>query len=1041
MSKNLSKNKKIKSTFTAKLPGYINVAGETFFLSDDDTVFSAALVDDSLKGELAFRDLFLKPFTAEEQTTLRRIYSTIFGSSSIIGRKGLSVPCEEQEVDLLVKSLIYRRDKLIQQIQSYRILLSNDIHARYMRDHLLKLNKLIDDDIPNSLAPCKDTDIDLEGTGKLAGLTNDRMLKLLEIFAFLLAQGKDPLLGLRQANPSPFDILPRMAKREAKKLRDYEAEFEKVNPGEVPQYTETLKKIRRVLMDKSAEPATDKELLSVIAEIEQDLGIADASGSAADRKARILQALRGLKQSMIEEGNCKRTLASMTAERDRLKSLVEDCEKKLKEPGAEIQTLKDEIKDLQDKLLNATTELNNLQKMYEKGQVDNKALQDEITRINALLVELEALQAEVAELRPLKGKADITQEALDALKARVDELGTRANITPADLDALQVELDQLRPFQGRADITQQEVDALKTEITELKKRGEITPEDLIRLRAEVDQLRPLKGRADITQEALDALRTELANLKKRSEITPEDLATLQAEVERLRPYDGRADITKAGLEELEAEIALLRPLKERADITVENLLRLQQELETLKLRADITPSKLRALEFELGALKQKVEELKGRGELSPGDIQALKDQLRTAQNRVVELEEQTKQIPGLQTELSSIRETLGAAQRRITELEGEAGASSSALVALQSDLQKSQREVGTLQARVSELEKRPDISSNDLEEYKAAKSRLQELDAILNNLTPDRLRELLRKETECDDIRRKLQSYEETGVSPEQIAELKTQLAAKDEEIKNLKGQLVEATARMEEQVIALLKSAKTMRELINYRLVFENLNELLKKKGFDPLPVPTADTLDTIQGRLDSYLQKPSSMGESANLCILSMVYKLMRNVYITRGTAISTDAAKYAMLFRKIDTYTNEPIDIDLVDLFFLSLTAWKTNGAPTSSKSLVVTTIDKVDDYKQKFAKFKVLTPLFSAGDRDAASYILRELIPKNSDFTRYILDDDARIKLSLIRDTQSTTTDMGLLFLIFLTYVNKSLQEKRPELEAAGCPILM
>jgi chromosome segregation ATPase len=1032
MSKNLSKNKKIKSTFTAKQPGYINVAGETFFLSDDDTVFSAALVDDSLKGELAFQELFLKPFTPEEQSTLRRIYSTIFGSSSILGRKGLALPCEEQEIDLLVKSLIYRRDKLIQQIQSYRILLSNDIHARHMRDQLLKLNTLIDDEIPNSLAPCKDTDLDLEVTGKLSGLTNERMLKLLEIFAFLLAQGKDPLLALRDSNPSPIEILPKMAKREAKKLRDYEAEFEKVNPGEVPQYTETLKKIRRILMDKSAEPATDKELLSVINDIEKDLGIEDSSGSAADRKARILQVLRGLKQSMIEEGNCKRTLASITAERDRLKALVEDCEKKLKEPGAEIQRLKQEITDLQDNLNVAKDELNKLQKMYEKGQFDNKALQDEITRINALLVELKALQAEVAKLRPLKGKADITKEALALLNQQLEELGKRANITPAELDALQVELGQLRPLKGRADIPQQDIDALKAEITELKKRGEITPEDLVRLRAEVARLLPFGDRGNITQEALDALRAEVAELKKRGEITPEDLATLRAQVERLIPFEGRANITEADLDALRAELDLLRPLKGRGDITVDDLLRLRQELEGLKLRADITPIQLEALNAELDSLKSKVKELEGRGELTPDEIKGLQDQLRVAQNRIVELEEQNKQIPKLQGELSKIRESLASAQEKIKGLEGAGGASSSALAKVQAALESSQGEVRTLQERIRELEQRPDINSSKFEEYKAAKLRLNNLDAILANLTPDRLRELLKKESECESIRKRLKSYTDTEVSPEQIAELKAQLNAKDTEIIDLKRQLGIANETIKEfETIKL--------ELVNYKKLFTNLNELLKKKGFDPLPVPTADTFDTIQGRLDSYIQKPSSMGENTNLCMVSMIYSLMRNVYSTRGTPMSTDAGRYAKLFRKIDTYLNQPISVDLLDLFFLSLAAWKNKGAPATARPITITTVDKFEDYTQKFTKFKGLVNLFDAKDRDAASYILRELIPKNSDFTRYILDTNAQIKLSTGL-TQGDTTDMGLLFLIFLTYVNKILQEKRPELEAAGCPIL-
>jgi hypothetical protein len=115
----------------------------------------------------------MKPFTTEERN-LRRTPRSILRSGPILSRKGISLPCEEAEIDLLVKSLIYRRDKLLQQIKSYELLLSNDIHARYMRDHstsnsipLLRRRDSLQSHLVKILILLFE-----EGTGRLSGPLN-----------------------------------------------------------------------------------------------------------------------------------------------------------------------------------------------------------------------------------------------------------------------------------------------------------------------------------------------------------------------------------------------------------------------------------------------------------------------------------------------------------------------------------------------------------------------------------------------------------------------------------------------------------------------------------------------------------------------------------------------------------------------------------------------------------------------------------------------------------------------------------------------------
>ena len=1018
MSKNLSKSKKIQTSFTAKQPGYINVAGETFFLSDDDTVFSAKLYDDSVKGDLAFQTLFLAPFNKIEQETLRNIYRTIFGSGSVIGRKGLSLPCEEDEVDLLVKSLIYRRDKLLQQIKSYKILLSNDMHARYMREHLVKLNALIDDEIPNTLAPCKDTDV-VSIPGKLSGLTNERMMKLLDIFAFMLAQGRDPLKTLLDADPSALDILPRMAKRGAKKLRDYESEFEKANPGKPPEYTETLKKIRRVLTDTSPEPATDKELVEALAEIESFIGIDKPAGSVADRKAKILEVLKGLREALVKVGNCERNLATITAERDRLSKRVQELEEDIKKMDPDglkkrIAELEAQIKDLLAQIIVLQEEINTLEADAKVNKETILALQAENERLKKALQELDKIRKELDAAKTkiieqdklikeqeevIRGHKDLTAE-LQRLQQEVEELRKRPTL--AQLEALQAQVLELskRP-------TQESYDSLLAEIEQLRKRANITPEDVERLQSEINRLRPFQDRADITPEELEELRDQI--------IDPEEIEYYKRTIEGLEERLGR-----------------------RADISPEDLLDLQRRLAAAEEKAALSQSRIRALEAQVEILKAKIKGLEVRPDITQEDLKALQDELNKAKKRIEELERLIPDIPDNANRIRVLQEMLDAARQRITELEGRADITPADLKRIQDELADSKDQIQALQA---EVDRRPDTTKDIFEQYKAAKRRLDELDAVLANITPERLRQLLQTEKECDEIRRRLQSYEEIGMSVEEIRKLKANLDEKDGTIRDLREQLEKANAEIADQRGQLEEAARTIGGLLNYKTVFNDLNRILREKGYEPLPEPTGDNFDEISGRFGSYLQKPAAITETTNLCFLNMLYTIIRKMYAERGTKGITQPLIYQILFQKIDRLSSEPIDGDIADLFFMAMKAWKQNASRIASAPVAVVSADKVDEYKRKFAK---LTPavvgLFTDKERDQASYILREIIPKDNDFRRYILDGDNRIKLSQSRDSQPDTKDMALLFLLFLTYVNKFLKEKRPELEAAGCPIL-
>jgi hypothetical protein len=119
-----------------------------------------------------------------------------------------------------------------------------------------------------------------------------------------------------------------MAKREAKKLADYEEEFAKENPGKLPDYTATLKKIRLVLLlDRSPEPIPDTELSNCFPGVGKISWHNGFNRKHRDRKARTLEKLKDLPGALSKLADTQRNSAGITAERDRLKGLLESCEK------------------------------------------------------------------------------------------------------------------------------------------------------------------------------------------------------------------------------------------------------------------------------------------------------------------------------------------------------------------------------------------------------------------------------------------------------------------------------------------------------------------------------------------------------------------------------------------------------------------------------------------------------------------------------------------------------------------------------------------
>ena len=340
------KKKIVKDSFTPAQPAYISIAGETFFLSlpgeeSGDPTIIEQLSDDRLKGDLAFQLLYLggpteTVFKADEKKKLRLIFRSVFGIKS-----KLRFPCEDADEKLMVRSLLYRRDQLIKEIIAYDDGDSQDAHARYMRDHLEALNKLIDEQIPTSTEKCVDTEPeDPNAPAKVGNLTEARMLRLLEIFAFLLAQGHDPLSGLKDDLPAPGEILPRMAKAGAPGLRDYEDLYQ-TEMGASPNFGPTLRKLKKVLSTNPGDDTVNfsdneiKEFITNLSEIEELFGLPN-EGTPTERKAAILDMIKHILTPIEKE------LGIDSKESD---ATIEDIDSRQEAIVNEIKKLKKELED------------------------------------------------------------------------------------------------------------------------------------------------------------------------------------------------------------------------------------------------------------------------------------------------------------------------------------------------------------------------------------------------------------------------------------------------------------------------------------------------------------------------------------------------------------------------------------------------------------------------------------------------------------------------------------------------------------------------
>ena len=190
------------------------------------------------------------------------------------------------------------------------------------------------------------------------------------------------------------------------------------------------------------------------------------------------------------------------ARKDKLAKEVDALQTQMNEQNATLQ--KARLEQLQ------ANELKNFaEQARQKAEDDLKALKNDITVATA---ERDALQKEVAELRPLEGKVKGLREEVARLELK--------------RDALQKEVAQLLPLEAK-------VKGLREEVTYLEPKRDA-------LQKEVAQLRPLEERAK-------ALREEVARLEPKRDALQQKIEAQEVAVAKL---NGEAAAAQRILEEL-----------------------------------------------------------------------------------------------------------------------------------------------------------------------------------------------------------------------------------------------------------------------------------------------------------------------------------------------------------------------------------------------------------------------------------------------------------------------------------------------------------
>ena len=505
---------------------------------------------------------------------------------------------------------------------------------------------------------------------------------------------------------------------------------------------------------------------------EKDKEITKLNGKITELEGKLQECKN---QCAIDKAECEKAkealnkqIQDLTVEKTRLETVVHDYDELIKELKAHQATLNKQITDLKETVKGKDAEI---KKLLEK--------------IGGLETKIETLTTENADL---KGKlATANQEILD-LKSKITDLE-----------------GQIKDLTEKLSTKETEIKTLNETITTLKEKIATLEAEKAKDKEAYD-----KDKANLEkqlQEAKDALttkETELNTIKEELKTANNDLAAEKTKTagltEQVKAKDEMITKLNKDIEELKAQLAKAKEgnttvIKEKETIikekeaTIEKLKSEKAELEKqlaaekaknelldkqiadLNKKADKAAedlnnanTKISDLEKELAVEKQKNTDLTERLNKAEEDIKAKTKEVETLNNTVAELKEK---IAKLETEKTKDKEQCekdkAALQEKLDKANADLTAKNEELDKIKAELEQAKKDLADEKAKNAGL----------TEKAKADEAKIADLEAQLKALQD----KLNKADTDLK-------------AANEKIAELEKELAAKDEDNKNLTAQV-----------------------------------------------------------------------------------------------------------------------------------------------------------------------------------------------------------------------------------------------------------
>lgn len=512
----------------------VTVAGERVSLTTDSGIPKTEQVIVNLNDKYIPTNL-----SSEEKSQVSLIYKKVFSSHtdeswlSIFNGKTPAPPCDNNEKNLLMKTLSFRYDNLRSEINSGINSSINTIRLRTTEEHAIRLKTLIDF---LSTAQCNDEKVDSSTNpcDEIDNMTDEDVRKMLRHFLMLLLQGKNPLgengeilssalnldsifnLIIKQVKDSTisdttkleilygYDVKPEVVKEEdiltivdrlLSYVRDLEAKIEKIS-AEISEYNNINGKndseIRRLKIQI-------QDLTQQLNACSASKNVSElASKACVDAESRIAVLNDKILQLQNENNSLKTAITQLTKDQSAFN-------KELSRLNTELTKMTLETNKIRGDLGVANTEITSLKQQLELLRKEKEDLLSQMgensnTKIQGLTQQISEKDAQIQSIN------DRLTELTDSNKNQTREISE-----------LKLQLGVIEPLKVSL---QNQITDLSGQLIKCKEEGGLKDDRITLLQTEFDKLKIELDTLTIKEKEIQEqlIKSNLSNNEKQDEI-------------------------------------------------------------------------------------------------------------------------------------------------------------------------------------------------------------------------------------------------------------------------------------------------------------------------------------------------------------------------------------------------------------------------------------------------------------------------------------------------------------------------------------------